>query len=626
VKAAVSKTPTSTATTGAIRATSRSGKLEQPLIVGSNVSISVIAVLARQLTIAEKRELCLNVYKAGHTNPAKVMDLQRETLVQRLRGIAAQTQAPLLSYLNGLPTKTARHVHPLWIANMIGLQATAPVINNLASFNEVEYIHLDLSQDVLQAQPESPWNTRQISAEDLPSAVRGQPVVVAVLDSGVDFKHPDLACKMWINPAKTEKIKAGRSKRTKHVYLDSDGLLDGVFGAGYSAKAGHPMDPEGHGTEVAGIIAGDGARGIRTGIAPTAQIMALRRRDDADASTEQQCFAGLQYAFANNAPILNFSSGWKDVDQPDYATWRRVIENVSDQMLVVTVAGNNGNVNEVPFNITIPGRVPLALSVGSSTRHDFVDVNSCRGPVTWSTIPTFADYPYPPGLMKPDLIAPGVGVCTLQVSRLKGNYTNANGTSMAAPHVAGVAALLLAHNPTLTPYAIRFVLEETAKKITGYRHPDPDAGWGRVQADRALAYELDTTSFDLEINRIRTDKRPRPNKPVLVYARWKNLGGQVLGNSEVRFYFADARKRTASDLDPDNDGTPEAMRFSYIGSYFVPIIGPKGSKHDSAEAVVRWTPPGSIRNRWWLGAWIIPGPASPPEANPHNNGAVIEIP
>jgi subtilisin family serine protease len=617
LNAAVAFPPPGTNTVGSI---ARVGKLEIPLInyitqVGSNTPISILVVFKQQFSNDMKRALYASIYQTNATNVLKV---QRQALIQRLRQLSSQSQTNLLSYLSGQSTNVVENIRPLWIANMIGLHATAPIIVNLTSFNEVDHIHLDLPRQVLLAGPIIPWNIRQIGADALGQNFSGQPVVVAVLDTGVNYTNRDLQGNLWANPGES-----GPGQQTNQIDDDHDTYVDDVVGIDIPHHTGDPMDPNGHGTEVAGIIAGNGAGGTRTGVCLTAQIMALRETGNTDRSTELECFMGIQYAFDKGAPILNFSSGWADSDDPDYSTWRITIEITSDQMLFVTGSGNNGNINDVPFSITVPGRVPLALTVGYGDQNNEVVFVSPNGPVTWTNVPGFWDYPYPPGLNKPDLVAPGAAIKSLN---LGDGYTGATlgGSSMAAAHVSGAAALLLSQNPLLSPYTVRFILEETAANVDGLQQPDPGAGWGRVQANAALTYSPDlATPYDLAISHIRTvPVNPSFNQPVLVYAQWTNMGGQVSGNSEVRFFFADAQNRSVSDL---RNGNPKSTKFSYIGSYFVTIIGPSNSMHRTNEAAVLWTTPSSRHKHWWLGAWVFPGAASPAEGHPNNNGAVFKL-
>jgi subtilisin family serine protease len=433
---------------------------------------------------------------------------------------------------------------------------------------------------------------------------------------------------MWRNEGEMGLDSNGADKATNGEDDDHNGYVDDVLGWNFSAT-GNPQDPadvHGHGTHVAGTIAGNGS-GVRTGIAPQAKIMALRETDTQFNSTEQECWQAMEYATSNRAKILNFSSGWMGKYSPDYTSWRRNVQNATDAgVLFVTVAGDVGKSlsEKPPYNVTTPGRVPAALTVGSCAWDDSIPQYSCRGPVTWpNAVPLLDDYPNPPGLLKPDLVAPGENIKSTQKG---GGYVNMSGTSMAAPHVAGVAALLLTKYPELNPYDVRFILEETAINLNGTGQPDVSSGWGLISAKNALNYTLDSSPYDLSAGEIRVERTPEPGKPALVSARLKNLGGQVVGNAELRFYFADAESRSVTDLDPNGDGMPDDANFTYIGSWFVPVLGPKGSKHESFEGVVRWTAPATRQKSWWIGVWALPGATADKETNPANNGAVFQIP
>jgi subtilisin family serine protease len=587
--------------------------LEQPLIdymarVPAGTPIGVVIVLQRQVSEEEKRILFQNIQA---TNSAQKMERQRQALTQKLKDVAQESQQPLLSYLRPLETNSVvREIRPVWLSNVIGVKAPAAVIQSLASSNEVYYIHLDLPRRVIHGTAEVPWGIRAIGADNLGTIPINQTVVVAVLDTGVDYTHPDLTNHMWINPGED-------LNRNNHTDDDGNGYVDDRIGWNFSGvESNDPADVHGHGTHVAGIIAGDGTGGVRTGIAPQAKIMALRESDASGLSKEPECWLAMQYAVSNHAHIINLSSGWLDYFSPDYRTWRDA------GVLFVTVSDDVGDSIWPPFSVSTPGRVPAALTVGWSKPNDSISSKSGKGPVTWTNVSPFFDYPNAPGLIKPDLVAPGEDIKSLKRG---GGYTIMSGTSMAAPHVAGVAALLLAQNPNLNPYDVRFILEETAIDVYGPGQPDTGSGWGRLDARAALATNIDTTPYDLSVTNIHADRTPLPHEQAFFFASVTNLGGQVVGNAELQFYFADASNRTADDLDPNRDGKADDARFTYMGSYFVPIVGPKGSKHDSFEGVVRWTIPGPRQYHWWIGVWVLPGAKSVPEANHLNNGAVVKL-
>jgi hypothetical protein len=388
---------------------------------------------------------------------------------------------------------------------------------------------------------------------------------------------------------------------------------------------------------VAGTVAGDGTGGTNTGVAPGARIMALRESNTIALSTQQECWAGMQYALDNGADIVNFSSGWRDIWFPAYATWRNNVTNLMDAgVLFVTVAGNESSITGAPNNVRTPGRVPLAVTLGATDNTDTIAVFSDNGPVSWQTVSPFFDYPWPPGLLKPDISAPGVSVNSTQNG---GGYVNGpiwSGTSMAAPHAAGTAALLLEEDPSLSPYEIKFLLEETAVDL-GAVGPDNEYGWGRINALSAINYTIDPTLYDLSVTGtsavwtsadiwVDNNDDGTPDIPVALsnnhlYARIRNIGGQVVSNVEVKFYYANVATMGISGFDPNGDGDPDDGNFTYIGSYNVPTIGPSGSNHDEAIAIVNWNIP-VPSGHWCVGIGIVaPNPPNAAEVDTSNNAA-----
>jgi subtilisin family serine protease len=147
-----------------------------------------------------------------------------------------------------------------------------------------------------------------------------------------------------------------------------------------------------------------------------------------------------------------------------------------------------------PDNVRTPGDVPNPMTVptpsgvvtsGGTDADDVVAYYSSFGPVQWADVPPWHDHPYPPGLVKPDVVAPGLFINT---TAMGGGYTgpNQHGTSMAAPHAAGAVALLLCARPWLTPFEVDSLLEATALDLWT---PGKDnlSGSGRVQADSLVA-------------------------------------------------------------------------------------------------------------------------------------------
>jgi serine protease AprX len=621
----------------------REGKLETPLIArmakaGTNEMLSIVVTMDRQLLEDEKRKLLQGI---TGTNRLEVMRRRRQALTQNVQQVARESQEPLLTLLRRLETKgVVSGIQPFWLANVVAARVPSNSICHLGALDAVASIHLDQPQSAISqgAGVATPEPAPRPSS-DPPGAPGPKGVVVAVLDTGVNYNHTDLKKRMWRNAGEMGIDTNGNNKATNHRDDDGNGFVDDVKGWNFSGPGSNdPVDTDWHGTHVAGIVAGDGTgdgtNATQTGIAPQAQIMALRQTGNSNLATEQECWRAIEYAVDNGAHIINFSSGWIDTSNPDFATWRTAVQNVTDAgVLFVAAAGDVGRAVlgidfKIPFNVLTPGRAPAALTVGSSETTNQVAKHSSLGPVTWEKVEPFFDYPYGPGpgLVKPDLLAPGANVNSTWFT---GGYKTQGGTSMAAPRVAGAAALLLDRNPALSPYELRYLLEETAGHDSPLRRPDPTNGWGRLDHQAALAAlgrTIDPSPYDLVVapGQVLVGATSDPSMPFLVSALVTNLGGQVVGNTELRFYYADAASRSLMDLDPNGDGKPDDTNFTYIASYFVPVLGPKGSKHGSFEGVVRWTNSTPV-NKWWIGVWAVPGATSDKEINPSNNGAVFQV-
>lgn len=273
--------------------------------------------------------------------------------------------------------------------------------------------------------------------------VSGRGVRVAVLDSGVDDEHPDL----------------------------DEGTV--VAEKDFSGE-GTADDQLGHGTHVAAIIAGDGdaSNGTHRGVAPNASIVNVRVLGPGGRGRTSDIVAGMEYAVAHDADVLSISLGGRaSGDTPLATAAQRAVDHGAT---VVIAAGNSG---PVARTIASPGIAPGAITVGASDGDESIARFSSRGPTPID------------GRLKPDVVAPGVGVvsaCTDGTyETCDGPYVAKDGTSMATPHVSGVAALMLQRHPDWSPGRVKAALLSTAEPLdanaTVY-----DQGAGLVDASRAV--------------------------------------------------------------------------------------------------------------------------------------------
>ena len=271
--------------------------------------------------------------------------------------------------------------------------------------------------------------------------------VVAVIDDGVDFSHPDLAARAWTNPGE-----AGGGKETNGIDDDGNGYIDDVHGWDFchDDNTVHDVDDDWHGTHVAGTIAAslDG-QGV-VGVAPGVSIMALKFLGDDDAcGYDSMAIRAIAYARSFGVRIANASWGaeGRPQDSPDLY---HAIQ--TSGMLFVAAAGNSGSDNDDGPSTTLPASfdLPNILSVGA------VDDT---GGLTW-----FSNY----GRRTVDLVAPGESILSslpADADHPEPGWGWLDGTSMAAPHVTGTAALVASYVPGMAgdPIALKARILGSAK-------------------------------------------------------------------------------------------------------------------------------------------------------------------
>ncbi|MFI6920944.1 S8 family peptidase [Nonomuraea spiralis] len=322
----------------------------------------------------------------------------------------------------------------------------------------------------------------------------GKGVKVAVLDTGVDATHPDLA---------------GRVKQTK-VFTDEPSVQDG----------------NGHGTHVAATIAGgDG----RKGVAPGAELMVGKVLGDDGSGTLSGVIEGMEWAAAEGASVINMSLGGGATDGTDPLSV--AVDTLTERTgaLFVVAAGNDG----AAYSVGTPGAATSALTVGAVDGKDALAPFSSRGP-------RLDDAP------KPDLTAPGVAIVAARAAGttmgdpVDDRYTAASGTSMATPHVAGAAAIVKQRHPDWTAKQIKDALIGSAKPIAGQQIDD--AGAGRLDVARAVRQGVTATGV-LDLGKHQQGQGPATAEGTITYTNGTaapvtlelatTLGGAALGAKTV---------------------------------------------------------------------------------------------
>ena len=296
--------------------------------------------------------------------------------LQRGRAIAAAMErfnlvasAPLRNFL--ATQDGVREVSPIWITNSVRVRAPKEVVAKLIAMNAAESIVLDEPRPVGEMldtatasyaphsywdAPEVAWGVQKLDAPKIwETGNRGNGAIVAMIDSGANLKHPDLAPALWKNPGETGTDENGKDKATNGIDDDANGFIDDVVGWNFDAKTNNPTDDNGHGSQTAGIVGGRGTGGTQTGVAPGATLMILKSCCNSGGKVfESNTWEAIQYAIKNGAKVISMSLSAKPPSHPQYAKWRQVGEvELTAGIIHVNSAGNLGSGNE-PHNMGAP--------------------------------------------------------------------------------------------------------------------------------------------------------------------------------------------------------------------------------------------------------------------------------
>lgn len=398
----------------------------------------------------------------GETRPS-----DREILIKRA---ILQQQSSMREYVNELAATNSVTGDPaltrtkfFWTTNAFMGTGSRDVITDIANRPEVTHILLDRKfvlspegQEEIEPQGAYTYGLEKIGVPEVRQAkpeLTGKGVIVGIVDTGIDAKHPEFANK----------------KITFHDFVGTKT---------------EPYDDNGHGTHVAGTISGIGASGTQIGVAPDVTLVVAKVFSSGGGASLSGLLRGMEWvadpdgnASTNDKPrvVSNSWGGALDKDLSHDPFLPAVMTWIQLEIFPSFAAGNAG---PSPETVGSPGGLPPAFAVGATDSDDNVADFSSRGPVKGTADGKAVSY------VKPDVSAPGHKVYS---SIPGGKYASFSGTSMATPHVSGAIALLYQAFPNLTVAQMKELVMKSSDDL-GNSGKDNDFGAGRLHIPRAMAF------------------------------------------------------------------------------------------------------------------------------------------
>lgn len=423
-------------------------------------------------------------------NPAWTKLEKATYTYETLFDVARSTQGPVLERLTSFGAET----RSFWITNMVWARGSWDAVRASASLSEVAMVYgnpqvyNDMPVQTAPAPDDADaieWNITKVNADDVWNlGITGEGAVIGGQDTGYQWDHPALI----------DQYRGWNGSSADHDYNWHDAIHEDNFTC--DGDSPFPCDDYGHGTHTMGTMVGDDGGPNQIGMAPGAKWIGCRNMDDGNGTPASytECFEWFVAPYpvggtpdqgdpAYAPDVISNSWGCPTSEGCAASTLLEVVQNVrSAGIMVVVSAGNAGSscstVNDPP------GIYDESFSVGSTNSADTISGFSSRGPAEWDG----NQY------LKPDISAPGDGVR----SAYPGNgYTTMSGTSMAAPHVAGLVGLLISADPALSGQvdlmeeiielsALERTSAQTCGGIPGDQIPNNTYGWGRIDALAAV--------------------------------------------------------------------------------------------------------------------------------------------
>jgi len=440
----------------------------------------------------------------------------RAGMIKSLRETADLAQGQVRAHLG---KRGATRMKSLWLVNALAVTAGADAIRELAAQPHIKEVRLDraipLSETFTGTAGVPEWNLAAVRASEIWEwGYKGQGVVLASMDTGVDPQHPDLA---------------GRWRGGTNSWFDPNGEHD------------TPHDVHGHGTRVMGIMVGGDMGGTAIGAAPQAKWIAVKIFNDAGYASMSSIHEGYQWLldpdgneYTDDAPDI-INNSWGLLENVDECSEEFVPDIQILKAAGIEVIFGAGNTGPEPSTSLSPANYPESIAVGAVDDAFAIAPFSGRGPSTCDNS------------IYPELAAPGVNIRTTDLTFggiFPNSYATVTGTSFATPHVTGIMALLMSAFPEMSLAELEHSLKESALDL-GDPGPDNDFGFGLV--DGVEAY-----------NHLIMDGLEPCNVPVVVFAADPNpaaVGELVTFTSDVSGGF----QPYAYAWDMDGDGTTDCF-------------------------------------------------------------------
>jgi subtilisin family serine protease len=530
-------------------------------------------ILRQQVDAAANDATFTVVIKGRDEAQLSAVQFRTDDAVAAMKAAAARSQAPIVSHLR---SRGAQVLNQLWLVNAVVARVNKATLSSLLNLQQVELVYDNFR---VQAPPvrraavtpaghgDLTWGLAKIQAERVwqEFGTSGEGIRVAVLDTGVDLNHPDIAGKMHSDNPGDPTYPGG--------WVEFDDAGNPVAGSA-------PHDSDAHGTHTSGTVVGGDASGTHIGVAPGATLMHGLVLPGGGGSFAQ-VVAGMQWAVqpvdgngnpaGQRAHIASMSFGADGLRS-------EVIEAIRNMyaagVLPIAAMGNCGE-----GCVGSPGAVYEAFGIGASADDDSIADFSSGGIISksgWENPPA----EWPDQWVKPDISAPGAGVLSATPG---GGYEAWDGTSMATPHAAGTAALMLAANPNLTPDLILQTLQESSYWDNRYGEDRPNIRYGHGRID---AYEaVSRIAYSSGISGVVTD----------------GATGAPLGQATITAEGLGRSAKSKADgsfglVLPDGTYTLRVERFGYA-PLVLPNIIVADDGYTTANAALQALPSGRVSGR-----------------------------